>query len=208
MTIKQRQHLLAYLGYYEGTVDGDWGPGSQNACRAFQRAYNYITDQDITVDGFGGPETDKALKQAIAEDLFQPVTEQGTTEENSPEDEMEWPGVVHFDPEEVRCKCNGKYCNGFPHKMQPLVMQIAERARQWSGHPIQVISGLRCPEWNRIQKGVATSQHQFGEALDVYFYGKTPGEALAWLKSQPEVRYAYQIAGCNNIHFDIQPVGR
>lgn len=25
MTIKQRQHLLAYLGYYVGNVDGVWG---------------------------------------------------------------------------------------------------------------------------------------------------------------------------------------
>ena len=121
---------------------------------------------------------------------------------------MEWPGVVHFDPEEIRCKCNGQYCNGFPHKMQPLVMQIAERARQWSGHPIQVISGLRCEIHNRNEKGHERSQHMFGEALDVYFYGVTPSAALAWVQSQPDVRYAYQIAGSNNIHFDIQPVGR
>ena len=48
----------------------------------------------------------------------------------------------------------------------------------------------------------------FGEAVDVYFYGVTPGVALAWLQSQPDVRYAYRIEGSNNIHFDIQPVGR
>jgi uncharacterized protein YcbK (DUF882 family) len=142
----------------------------------------------------------------VANDLDISKTE--TTTEESSEDDMEWPGVVHFDPEEIRCQCQGKYCNGFPHKMQPLVMQIAERARQWSGHPIQVISGLRCETHNRNEKGVWNSQHMYGEALDVYFYGVTPRAALAWLQAQPDVRYAYPIDGSNNIHFDIERVGR
>lgn len=204
MTNKQRQHLLAYLGYYKMNVDGYWESGSREACKAFQR------DRNLTADGYGGPETDKQLRYAVYNDLEkpEPVPELDTTEENAVEAEMEWPGVVHFDPEEVRCKCNGKYCNGFPHKMQPLVMQIAERSRQWSGHPIQVISGLRCETHNRNEKGVKNSQHMYGEALDVYFYGVTPAAALAWLQSQPDVRYAYQIDGSNNIHFDIEPVGR
>ena len=36
MTIKQRQHLLAYLGYYVGAIDGKFGSGSKEACKAFQ----------------------------------------------------------------------------------------------------------------------------------------------------------------------------
>lgn len=206
MTIKQRQHLLAYLGYYVMDVDGDWGSGSREACKRFQG------DAGITVDGKGGPETDKALRHAVANDLTKleevDISETETTTEESSEDGFEWPGVVHFDPEEIRCQCKGKYCNGFPHKMQPLVMQIAERARQWSGHPIRVISGLRCETHNRNEKGVWNSQHMYGEALDVFFYGVTPSAALAWLQAQPDVRYAYQIEGSDNIHFDIEPVGR
>jgi uncharacterized protein YcbK (DUF882 family) len=108
----------------------------------------------------------------------------------------------------MKCKCGGRYCDGFPHLIQPLLMQILDRARRWSGHPIQVISGLRCEDWNRIQKGVANSQHMYGEAVDVYFYGVSRNAALAWLQSQPDVRYAYPIEDCNNIHFDISPVGR
>ena len=65
MTVKQRQHLLAYLGYYVGTVDGDWGSGSRAACTAFQKDFG-----GITVDGHGGRETDKALKHAVAYDMF------------------------------------------------------------------------------------------------------------------------------------------
>ena len=119
-----------------------------------------------------------------------------------------WDEIEYFTPDEMRCKCGGKYCDGFPIEIQPLLMQILDRARRWSGHPIQVISGLRCETHNRNEKGHVRSQHMYGEAADVYFYGVSPNAALAWLQSQPDVRYAYRIEGCNNIHFDIQPVGR
>lgn len=200
MTNKQRQHLLAYLGYYVLDCEGDWGSGSREACKQFQRARN-ITP----VDGFGGPITDKELKYAVYNDLekSEPVVE-----DNAPATGTWWAEIEFFTPSEMACKCGGKYCNGYPHEIQPLLMQILDRARRWSGNPIQIISGLRCPEWNRIQKGVSTSQHQYGEAADVYFYGVSPNAALAWFQSQPDVRYAYRIEGSNNIHVDIQRVGR
>ena len=72
MTDQQRQNLLAYLGYYKLTADGDWGSGSRDACRMFQRTYNDITGKNIQEDGYGGPETDKALKDAVANDLMKP----------------------------------------------------------------------------------------------------------------------------------------
>ena len=71
-----------------------------------------------------------------------------------------------------------------------------------------MVSGLRCETHNRNCGGVANSQHMFGEAADLYFSGTSPSSALAWLQSQPEVRYAYRIQGSNNIHFDIDPQGR
>ena len=191
MTIKQRQHLLGYLGYYEGAVDGDWGSQSRAACAEFQES------RSLPSDGLGGPETDKALLEAVAKG-----------EVASPHADDFWEKIEYFRPEEVRCKCGGRYCSGFPHAVQPKLMQIADRARRWSGQPIRVISGLRCETHNRNEKGVRNSQHMFGEALDVYFYGKSPGEALAWLQAQPDVRYAYIIEGSSNIHFDIHPTGR
>ena len=39
MTVKQKQCLLAYLGYYTGAIDGIWGEKSRAATEAFQRAY-------------------------------------------------------------------------------------------------------------------------------------------------------------------------
>lgn len=199
MTVRQRQHLLGFLGYYVGAVDGDWGSGSRTACTAFQK------DRGITADGHGGPETDRQLIHAVANGLQKPRETEDVTEENTG---TFWDEIEFFDPEEMKCKCGRKYCTGFPHEIQKRLMQILDRARRWSGHPIVIVSGLRCATWNILQGGVTNSQHKYGEAADVYFYGVTADAALAWLQSQPDVRYAYIIPGSNNIHFDIHPVGR
>ena len=195
MTAKDLQCLLTYLkdgkrSFYTGAIDGISGPLTLRAVEAFQRRAG------LPVTGKADEATEEALRQAVADGM----------PEARPEDF--WQTIEFFTPEEFRCKCGGKYCNGFPHPLQPLLVQLCDRARRWSGRPITVVSGLRCPEWNRLQKGVANSQHMYGEAADVYFQGVSPNAALAWLQSQPEVRYAYRIEKCSNIHFDIQPVGR
>lgn len=195
MTDRQKQNLLQYLGYYTAAVDGIWGEKSRQATVDFQRAFGLTETGDF--DGA----TQKRILEAIASgEVFQ-----------MPEDDPAgtfWDDTEFFAPEEFKCKCGGKYCDGYPHEIQPLLVQICDRARRWSGHPIQVISGLRCETHNRNEKGVYNSQHMYGEAVDVFFYGVSPSAALAWLQSQPDVRYAYQIEGSNNIHFDILPVGR
>jgi hypothetical protein len=158
------------------------------------------------IDGIWGPASQEAADHFMRDFAGDSATDTniGCKEETG----TFWDEIEFFTADEVRCKCGGKYCGGFPHEVQPLLMEIADRARRWSGHPIVIISGLRCDTWNELQGGVENSQHKFGEALDVYFYGVTPEEALAWLQSQPEVRYAYRIEGSDNIHFDIYPVGR
>jgi len=203
MNAKDRQCLLTFLKksdgtrYYTGEVDGLWGGLSRQALRDFQRSFG-----GLSATGEPDEDTDQALRRAVTFGFQQPEQETEAAADSW------WQEIEYFTPEEMQCKCGGKYCDGFPHPIQPLLMQILDRARRWSGKPIEVISGLRCPEWNRIQKGVQNSQHQYGEAVDVYFYGVSPNAALAWLQSQPDVRYAYRIEGCNNIHFDIHSVGR
>ena len=210
MNVKDRQCLLAFLkrssgaSYYTGDVDGISGPLTRKAIQDFQNDFG-----GLAVTGEADADTDQAMIHAVAFGI--PERDPGAADNNvgdklSPTDF--WEEIEFFSPDEMECKCGGKYCDGYPHEIQPLLMQILDRARRWSGHPIVIVSGLRCKEWNRIQKGVATSQHQYGEAVDVYFYGVSVNAALAWLQSQPDVRYAYPIEDCNNIHFDISPVGR
>jgi len=57
---KEWQSQLQYLGYYTGAIDGDFGPLSKSATRAFQ------TDQGLKVDGIVGPITTAALRAATS----------------------------------------------------------------------------------------------------------------------------------------------
>lgn len=169
MTIKQRQHLLAYLGYYVGQVDGDWGSGSREACLAFQK------DRELTVDGYGGPETDKALRYAVGNDLMKP--EPVVEDINVPTTGTFWDEIEFFDREEFRCKCGGKYCNGFPAEPHEATVRFADAIRKRIGKPIPVNSGLRCPTWNQIQGGVYNSNHMTGGAVDLGCpFGVSPSE--------------------------------
>lgn len=193
MTVKQRQHLLSYLGYYLGAVDGDWGNGSRGACADFQKAFG-----GIAVDGLGGPETDKALKQAVANDSFKA--------ENVPEEtaaDSFWDEIEYFSRDEFRCKCGGAYCDGFPAEPKEQLVRIADQLRKNLGVPITVVSGLRCPTWNQIQGGVDNSQHMYGEAADIYAVGQTQLRVETELDNIGGVRYHYPITGSSNVHFDI-----
>lgn len=75
MTLKQKQALLAYLGYYNGPLDGLWGEKSQRATIDFQRAY---MEQD-DVDGVFGAATEKRILEVIATGEKPAVAENATT---------------------------------------------------------------------------------------------------------------------------------
>lgn len=193
MTHRQRQHLLAYLGYYVGEVDGNWGSGSKAACRAFQEDF-----QGIQVDGLGGPETDKALRHAVAYDMFR-VADAADVSTKAGDF---WDEIEDFERDEFRCKCGGKYCNGFPHEPQEAMVRLAQGARRHFGRPAIIISGLRCERHNANEGGVVNSQHIYGEACDIQIPGVSSAKLLAYFQGQPGVRYAYAING-TNVHFDI-----
>lgn len=173
MTIEQRQHLLAYLGYYVEAIDGDWGSGSRAACTAFQK------DRDITADGYGGPETDKQLRYAVYNDLENPESDKGT---NVPtKTGTFWDNSEFFDREEFRCQCKGKYCNGFPVEPEEELVRVCNEIRRRLGVPVSIVdsggSGVRCPQHNASPQvgGVANSNHLYGKAADLHS-SKSPQE--------------------------------
>ena len=55
------QTVLNHLGYYNGRIDGDFGPVTDRAVRAFQQ------DHGLYVDGEAGPKTIAALDAVLAE---------------------------------------------------------------------------------------------------------------------------------------------
>lgn len=60
--VRQIQQKLKSLGYYNGSVDGIYGTGTQKAVRAFQK------NCGITADGVAGPKTLKFLGLSASSD--------------------------------------------------------------------------------------------------------------------------------------------
>lgn len=158
MTVKQIQCLLAYLGYSPGAIDGADGRNTQAAVRAFQADYG------LAVDGIAGAATQKMLVGAIAGTAVKVEKPISGTE---PKTGTFWDRIQYFTREECRCKCGGKYCNGYPAEMSETTMLIADEVRRRAGVPLQNNSALRCQRWNAEQGGVANSNHMTGHAIDL-----------------------------------------
>ena len=194
MTIKQRQHLLAYLGYYVGNIDGEWGTLSKTATKAFQK------DFGLNPDGICGTETEKALKYSVAYGINKKV--ETTTTADTVKTGTFWDDIKYWSREEFRCQCGGKYCNGFPAEPDEKLVRLAENVREHFGKPGHRSSGLRCSQWNAIQGGVSNSKHLYGKALDFRIDGKTSAQVLAYVNTLSGVNYAYAIDG-KHVHMDV-----
>lgn len=175
MTVRQKQCLLCYLGYYNGLIDGIWGEKSRKATEEFQRSWG------LTMDGVFSDATEEAILKAITADP--------------------WEGIRFFTPSEFACKCGG-LCSGYPARMDTTVVKIADRARVHFGAPGTVVSGLRCEIHNRNVGGVANSRHLRGKAIDLRIRGISARQLLDYLEGEPEVRYAYAINE-TNVHLDV-----
>ncbi len=181
MTDKQKQNLLAYLGYYRGAIDGIFGKKSKAGLQAFLGDFGLAPDSGDTA-------TENALKHAVANGM--------------PPKKDFWEEIRYFQPEEFRCKCGGKYCDGFPAQPEKTLVVLAERVRSHFGAPVIVSSGVRCVTHNANVGGASASRHMAGKAMDFTVKGRKASDVLAFVKQQPEVRYAYAIDG-SYIHMDI-----
>lgn len=168
MTVKQGQCLLAYLGYYTGQIDGQWGGMSTAACRAFQADYG------LTADGICGAMTQKMLVAAVAGTAVKverpaEAEQKGT---DKPKTGTFWDDIRYFSREEFRCQCNGKYCNGFPVEPEEKMVRTVDEIRHRLGIPIGIVtsggSGVRCPTHNAEVGGVYNSEHLYGRAADLH----------------------------------------
>lgn len=162
MTVKQKQCLLYFLGYYVGNIDGDWGQLSKTSCKAFQK------DHGLTADGVFGDATAKAARAAVASDKT--VTAEVD----------DWDDIEFFSKKEFKCKCGGRYCDGYPAEIDLTMVKYADEIRRRIGKPLGVNSGLRCPTHNKNEGGVSNSQHLYGTAVDLGKpSGVTPAEMAA-----------------------------
>lgn len=162
MTVKQKQCLLSYLGYYGGIIDGVWGSQSQTATEVFQRDYG------LTADGIFGVGTEKRILEVIASGE-KPSREEAPKEETTG---TYWDDIRYFRREEFRCQCGGKYCNGFPVEPEEKLVRTVESIREVLGVPISIVdaggSGVRCTKHNANVGGVSNSNHLYGKAADLH----------------------------------------
>lgn len=113
-----------------------------------------------------------------------------------------WDSVRYFQPDELRCKCGGKYCGGFPAQPDPVLLALADTVREHFAAPAIVSSGLRCQVHNANVGGAKASRHMSGKAMDFRVQGKSAQEVLAFVLQLPQVRYAYAIDQLH-VHMDV-----
>lgn len=207
-------------------VNGIFDPSTEDKSReiidAIQDVVTKYAASRLVNDGLAGPATVAAtIAYQKAKGLPQTGRIDGDTwdklmEESPYDDELGsstggtsgtvsgtfWDKIEYFTREELKCKCGGRYCNGFPAEPQEMEVRLADRARKHFGRPAHNVSFLRCRKHNANSGGVANSRHMTGKAMDIRIDGVTGDELLAFFKAQPEVRYCYKI-NSTNVHFDI-----
>lgn len=227
MTNAQKQRQLQFLGYYGGKIDGEFGSASKEATEEFQR------DFGLVADGIFGIKTEEksidvisAIQQAIGakvDGLAGPDTEEkteayqkanGLTADRIAGTKTRakigiktvdfWATIKYFKRDEFKCKCGGKYCNGFPAEPSQTLIRVADRVRAHFGKAATVSSGVRCSKHNASPQvgGVSNSRHKSGKAMDFCISGVPASTVLAYVKKQPEIRYAYAI-NKNFVHMDV-----
>ncbi|MBR4672075.1 MAG: peptidoglycan-binding protein [Bacilli bacterium] len=142
LSVKQRQTKLKDLGYYKGKIDGKVGTLTKKAYKNLQKDY-YTRKKDV--DGVYGKNTDILLNSVW----------------------NVWAFGKNFDVkgDKLYCRCNGKYCNGFPATINENLIKNLQKEREKFG-ATSVTSMLRCKKWNKIQGGVSGSLHTKGRAVD------------------------------------------
>ena len=189
LTNKQKQHLLAYLGYYDGKVDGIWGSISESAAIRFQRDY------DLEPDGIVGKMTESKLREVIGSGVDSPKPK---TQESLDF----WNEIEHFAHGEFACPCGR--CGGFPSEPKEKLVRLAESVRNHFDSVSLVSSGVRCQEHNdELSGSVPNSRHLYGKAVDFCIVGESGESVLKYVKTLPDVRYAYNIDG-TYVHMDIE----
>lgn len=177
MTTKQRQNLLAYLGYYTGDIDGIYGQQTKAAVERFQEAFG-----GIVVDGLAGDETDKALRHAVAYGMPEEVVKENLTTASADADKyLQSDGCYHIPrgvdvqlsknlwAHEIHCQGNGCCKESIISKQ---MVEMFQRIRDDYGDSIEIAtaggSGYRCNTHNAAVNGAFASLHKTGNALDLH----------------------------------------
>lgn len=171
LSIRERQKRLAYLGFYNDKIDGIEGKNTKKAYILLQNTYFYNSKDK---DGIYGKNTEILLINAYNVKLI----------------------CKNFTLKEFHCHCNGKYCTGYPHIIDSILLANIQLLRDNIKLPMNITSGLRCENWNKHVGGSNNSRHKIGKAIDFYdkySYKLSERKSVInkWIKNYKESRYGY-----------------
>lgn len=112
----------------------------------------------------------------------------------------------NFKYSEFKCKCGGKYCNGYPVPFSYDLAKNLQTIRTYFGKPLIITSPLRCETWNSKKGGVKNSKHKKGWACDFYIKGVSYNTLSRYVKKLPYFNYCYRVKKNQDVmHYDITP---
>ncbi len=156
---------------------------------------------DVAVDGISGPQTKQAQRCFCNEfgsgDLLQAVK----ADWKRPASDF-WQEIQYFKRNDPFIGCSCGSCGGFPVEPEKILLVLADRVRGHFGAPLIPTSTVRCKAHNAAVGGVKNSRHLLGKAMDFRVKNVPAETVLAYVKKQPEIRYAYQV-NHRVVHMDI-----
>lgn len=140
---KERQEYLKDLGFYNGPINGKWDKATKAGVDKLQKKYFAKKYQD------GGRYTEAHTDMLLVNAW------------------RVWKYAPHFELEEFKCNCDGKYCTGYPNYLSVQLLKNVEKTRCHFNKPMTITSGLRCKKYNdSLSNSSAKSGHMEGTALD------------------------------------------
>ena len=110
----------------------------------------------------------------------------------------------NFELSELKCKCGGKYCNGFPVGFSYELLRQLQDIRSHFGRAVIITSAVRCNQHNKNVGGTSNSHHKEGKAVDFYVKGVSYSTLNNYVNKMPYKHYKYNISG-SVMHYDITP---
>lgn len=181
LTVKERQTYLKKIGLYTKKVDGIVGSGHKKAVKQFNIIFLNKKSETYYEN------TDKLLRKIY--DSYSKSKYMVDTD---------WQYFKNFEKTEYKCKCKGKYCNGYPHKIAMHLVMADQYQRNYYGVSVSLTSGVRCEKHNKNVGGTSNSYHKKGRASDSITKGKssTTVRNMIYKNSStklPFVSYSYDI---------------
>ena len=185
LTNKERQTYFKELGLYTINVDNVRGPKQKLAEKIFNTIFLNKLEDTYT------EATDKMLREIYA-----------SYKASKYMTDSDWKYFKNFKKSEYKCKCGGKYCNGYPHAIHMRLVMEDQYLRNYFNAPVRLTSGVRCKTHNTNVGGVSKSKHMEGRASDKNIDGKTASDILKIVKALPFNNYCYDVTN-KEVHGDV-----